>query len=167
MLTECGLPIQLAKSLHPVSDQSSLGLVADSLHFTGRFNKSLDINLHLSTIIINNDIVIAACPGELFVQLQLEWKEKMRLAGVKPFLFGYTWSAGKWPGYIADVRSAALGGYGADQGDDLIQPGAGEAIITKQLENYYRLAGLMRDKPGPTGFKAGNRWQVIAMPPGK
>jgi neutral ceramidase len=49
----------------------------------------------------------------------------------------------KWPGYIADVRSAALGGYGAD-GGNLIQVGAGEHIMTKHLENYYQLTGLMR-----------------------
>jgi neutral ceramidase len=159
--------IKLAKSLVASENSSSLDLKSDSLAFTGRFNKSLNININISTIIINKEIVIAACPGELFVQLQLEWKDKMRLAGVKPFLFGYTWSGGKWPGYIADVRSAALGGYGADQGDNLIQAGAGEAIITRQLENYYRLNGTMREQPGPTGFKAGNRWEVIAVPPGK
>ncbi|MEX6688209.1 hypothetical protein QTN47_11920 [Danxiaibacter flavus] len=159
--------IKLARSLVASENSGSIGLKIDSLVFTGRFNKSLNVNVNISTIIINKDVVIAACPGELFVQLQLEWKDKMRLAGVKPFLFGYTWSGGKWPGYIADIRSAALGGYGADQGDNLIQTGAGEAIIIRQLENYYKLSGIMRDKPGPTGFKAGNRWEVIAVPPGK
>jgi|GEM_PF-380468 len=137
-----------------------LQLLEDSLHFTGRFNKKLDYNVHLSTIIINNSIAIAACPGELFVQLQLDWKKKMELAGVTPLLFGYTWSKGNWPGYIADVRSAALGGYGADQGDNLIEVGAGEAMITRQLANFYRLNGLMRDKPGPVGFKGGEQWII-------
>ncbi len=143
----------------------SLQLLEDSLHFTGRFNKKLDYNVHLSTILINNTIAIAACPGELFVQLQLDWKKKMELAGVTPLLFGYTWSKGNWPGYIADVRSAALGGYGADQGDNLIEPGAGEAIITRQLTNFYRLNGLMRDKPGPIGFKGGEQWIIKPFRP--
>jgi hypothetical protein len=132
----------------------------DSLHFTGRYNKKLDYNVHISTLLIDSSIAIAACPGELFVQLQLDWKKKMELAGVTPFLFGYTWSAGNWPGYVADVRSAALGGYGADQGSDLIEVGAGESIVTRQLENFYRLNGLMRDKPGPIGFKAGAQWII-------
>jgi len=143
----------------------SLLLLEDSLHFTGRFNKKLDYNVHLSTILINNTIAIAACPGELFVQLQLDWKKKMELAGVTPLLFGYTWSKGNWPGYIADVRSAALGGYGADQGDNLIEVGAGEAIITRQLANFYRLNGLMREKPGPVGFKGGAQWIVKPFKP--
>jgi hypothetical protein len=79
----------------------------------------------------------------MFVQFQLDWKDKMKLAAMNGFMFGYSWSGGKWPGYIPDVRSAALGGYGAD-GGNVIQVGAGEQIMTKQLENYYRLNGLLR-----------------------
>jgi hypothetical protein len=164
--------IKLARSLGgperlPAQSQTSPALqyVDDSLHFTGRFNKNLDFNVHLSTIIIDHTIAIAACPGELFVQLQLDWKQKMELAGVQPFLFGYTWSEGSWPGYIADVRSAALGGYGADQGDNLIEVGAGESIMARQLADFYRLDGLMRNQPGPTGFKSGAQWIVKPFNP--
>jgi neutral ceramidase len=84
----------------------------------------------------------------------------MGLAEVQPFLFGYTWSEGSWPGYVADVRSAALGGFGADQGGNLIEPGAGEAMMTRQLADFYRLNGLMRDTPGPVGFKPGSQWVI-------
>ena len=153
--------IKLAKTLMPApGDKTDIKYMDDSLNFTGRFDKKLHYNVHLSTILINNNIAIAACPGELFVQLQLDWKKKMELAEANPFLFGYTWSAGTWPGYVADVRSAALGGYGADQGTSLIEVGAGESMMTKQLENYYRLVGLMRDKPGPEGFKAEAQWII-------
>jgi neutral ceramidase len=141
--------IKLAKKLSAAGNETSVQFLDDSLHFTGRYNKSLNYDVHLLTIIINNNIVIAACPGELFVQLGLEWKKKMSDAAANAFLFGYTWSGGNWPGYIADVRSAALGGYGADQNPEIIQVGAGETIINKQLENYYRLNGLMRVTPGP------------------
>ncbi|HXB06930.1 MAG TPA: hypothetical protein VNW04_07440 [Puia sp.] len=151
--------VKLARSLTPVP-ADTLQWMEDSLHFTGRFDKTLDYRVHLSTIIINKDIVLAACPGELFIQLQLDWKKQMALAGVKPFLFGYTWSGGGWPGYVADVRSAALGGYGADQGNRLIEPGAGEAIITRQLINFYKLNGLMRPIPGPQGFQPGAQWVI-------
>jgi len=151
--------VKLAKSLTPPGDdQTEIRYIQDSLRFTGRFDKTVDYPVHISTILINKDIVIAACPGELFIQLQLDWKKKMEAASANPFLFGYTWSAGKWPGYVADVRSAALGGYGADQDPKIIEVGAGESIMTRQVENYYRLTGLMRPRPGPTGFKAGPRW---------
>jgi neutral ceramidase len=160
--------VKLAKTLTPAAgDKTEIKYMEDSVNFTGRFDKTLHYNVHLSTILINNNIVIAACPGELFVQLQLDWKKKMELAEVNSFLFGYTWSGGKWPGYVADVRSAAQGGFGADQDPGIIEVGAGETIITRQLENYYRLTGLMREKPGPSGFKGGNRWIITPVPPGK
>jgi neutral ceramidase len=152
--------IKLAKSLSPSTGGQDIRFMEDSLHFTGRFDTKLDYTVHLSTLLINKDIAIAACPGELFAQLSLDWKKQMELAEVQPFLFGYTWSEGSWPGYVADVRSAALGGYGADQGSTLIEPGAGEAMMTRQLIDFYRLNSLMRDKPGPVGFKAGSQWVI-------
>jgi neutral ceramidase len=152
--------VKLARSLAPSTGDQEIRFMEDSLHFTGRFDKKLDYHVHLSTLLINKDIAIAACPGELFAQLALDWKKQMELAEVQPFLFGYAWSEGSWPGYVADVRSAALGGYGADQGSNVIEPGAGEAIMTRQLLDFYRLNGLMRDKPGPVGFKAGAQWVI-------
>lgn len=140
--------IKLAKSISPPpGDQTDMKFMIDSLHFTGRYDKALNCNVHLVTILLNNKIAIAVCPGELFVQFQLDWKKKMELASSTGFLFGYSWSGGHWPGYIADVRSAALGGYGADEGGRLIEIGAGESIMTKQLENYYQLTGLIRKDP--------------------
>ena len=119
--------------------------MTDTLHFSGRFDSNRSFNVRLVSVLINHDIMIASCPGELFVQLGLDWKKKIEMAAANPFFFGYSWSGGDWPGYVADVRSAALGGYGADQDPKIIAVGAGEAITTKQLENYYRLTGLMRD----------------------
>ena len=140
--------IKLAKSINPPpGDQTDMKFMTDSLHFTGRYDKTIGYNVNLLTIILNNKIAIAVCPGELFVQFQLDWKKKMELASSTGFLFGYSWSGGHWPGYIADVRSAALGGYGADESGRLIEVGAGETIMTRHLENYYKLTGLMRKDP--------------------
>jgi hypothetical protein len=109
--------------------------------------------------------VIATCPGEPFIQLQLDWKKKIEEASGNPFLFGYTWYRGTWPNYIADIKSAAQGGYGADQDSPtLIQVGAGESIMNKHFENYFRLNGLMRDKSGPVGFTLGSRWIMTEVP---
>lgn len=139
--------VKLANSMTmPTNDQTDIKFMSDSLHFIGRFDKKRDFNVYLGTLLINNTISIAICPGELFVQFQLDWKDKMKLASADGFLFGYSWSGGKWPGYIADVRSAALGGYGADSGG-LIEVGAGENIMIRQLTNYYKLTGLMRPEP--------------------
>lgn len=136
--------VKLAKSITmPAGEETDIKYKVDSLHFVGRHEAKREFNVHLITLLINNDISIAVCPGEMFVQFQLDWKDKMKLASVNGFLFGYSWSGGQWPGYIPDVRSAALGGYGAD-GGNLIQVGAGENIMIKQLENYYQLTGLMQ-----------------------
>jgi len=135
--------VKLAKSINmPASAETDIKYKVDSLRFIGRHDPKREFNVHLLTLLINNNISIAVCPGEMFVQFQLEWKDKMKLASANGFMFGYSWSGGKWPGYIPDVRSAALGGYGAD-GGNIIQVGAGEHIMTKQLENYYWLTGLM------------------------
>lgn len=139
--------IKLAKQLRSDSDLTSMKIRTDSLRFTGRYDKQLSFDVHLATILINDNILIAACPGELFSQLQLEWKEKARIADAIPFVFGYTWTGGKSPGYVSDVRSAALGGFGADQNPRGIEVGSGEMIMNKQLENFYKLSGLMRERP--------------------
>lgn len=138
--------VKLVKSMTmPASDQTDIKYKVDSLRFVGRYDAQREFNVHLITLLINNDISIAVCPGEMFVQFQLDWKDKMKLASANGFLFGYSWSGGRWPGYIADVRSAALGGYGAD-GGNLIQIGAGENIMVKHLQNYYKLTGLMKEE---------------------
>lgn len=159
--------VKLAKSLTPANSESTeVRFMNDSLKFKGRFTPTTGFNIHISTILINNDIVIATCPGEPFIKLQLDWKKKIQEASGNPFLFGYTWNEGTWPNYIADIQSAAQGGYGADQDwPTLIEVGAGEAIMNKHFENYFRLNGLMRNVPGPVGFKGGSQWSVIEVKP--
>ena len=155
--------VKLAKTLSPPArKETTIRYMNDSLKFTGRFDKNAAFDVHFSTILINDDIVIATFPGEPFIQLQLDWKKKAGIA--HPFLFGYTWHQGTWPSYVPDIKSAAQGGYGADQSNRMIEVGSGEAVINKHLENMYRLTGLMRDEPGPVGFKAGVRWRITSVP---
>lgn len=158
--------VTLTKSLAPsVNNETKIEYLNDSLKFTGRFNSDISFDIHISTILINDNIVIATCPGEPFIQLQLELKEKIRDASGVPFLFGYTWYEGTWPNYIPDIKSAALGGYGADQNSPVaMEAGSGEAVMNKHFENYLILNGLMRAKPGPVGFKAGSRWIMSEYP---
>jgi hypothetical protein len=156
--------VKLAKTLSPKGgDTATIKYREDALQFTGRFNKNAHFDIHIATILINDDIMIATVPGEPFIQLQLDWKQKV--AAAHPFLFGYTWYRGTWPNYMPDIGSAALGGYGADQNNPtMIEVGSGEAIMNKHLENAYRLSGLMREEPGPVGFVPGPRWMVTPVP---
>jgi hypothetical protein len=158
--------VKLARSLSPPARRgTTIRYKNDSLKFTGRFDKDGAFDVHFSTILINDDIVIATFPGEPFIQLQLDWKKRVDVA--HPFLFGYTWNGGTWPSYVPDIRSAALGGYGADQSSKMIEVGSGEVVINKHLENMYRLTGLMREEPGPVGFKPGPRHEVTPVPRAK
>jgi neutral ceramidase len=156
--------VKEAKSLSGKSDETTIKYKDAALEFTGRFDQNKHFDVHLTTITINDDIVIAANPGELFVELGLEWKAKMQAEVANPFYFGYTWSEGQWPGYVPSIKGAALGGFGADQDRGMIEVGAGEAIFNKHLENYFRLTGLMREQPGPSGFERGPRWVVVPVP---
>ncbi|GHT79600.1 hypothetical protein AGMMS50262_23500 [Bacteroidia bacterium] len=138
--------VKLAKELYPNPyDKPSIKVKSDSLHFTGRYDKSLNYNVYISVIDINDRYVIATVPGEPFIKFQIDWKREMQPNGI-PFFFGYTWNGGKWPIYLPDIRSAAYGGYGADNGPDLIEVGAGEKIFNKLVEDYYRLTGVFQDK---------------------
>ena len=156
--------VKLARTLSPTArKETTIRYLNDSLKFSGRFDKDAVFDVHFSTILINDDIVIATFPGEPFIQLQLDWKQKVDAPHA--FLFGYTWHHGTWPNYVPDIKSAALGGYGADQSNPkMIEVGSGEAVINKHLENMYRLTGLMREAPGPVGFKAGPRYRVTPVP---
>lgn len=159
--------VKLTKSLKADDEkQTGIKVMNDSIRFTGRFQKDIQFNIHLSTLLINDDIVISTCPGEPMIRLQLDWKHKIREAGGIPFLFGYTWHKGTWPNYIPDIQSAARGGFGADQdGPTLIEVGSGEQIMNKHFENYFRLNGLMRNESGPVGFKRGSQWIITEKTP--
>jgi hypothetical protein len=124
-----------------------IALRSDTLCFTGRFDKNLKFDIAVTTILINGTIAIAAFPGEPFNYFQKFWKENVEKEF--PLFFGYTFSGGIWPGYVADIKSAAYGGFGADASADLIEIGAGEKIMLQHLENLYRLKGVTRDHPGP------------------
>lgn len=152
--------VKVAKSIGACSMETSIKYMEDSLQFTGRFDKTLKFNVHVATMLINNEILIALSPGELFVQLALDWKKKMQGEIQHPMFFGYTWIKGNSPGYVPDIKGAALGGFGADQSERGIEVGAGEQLMNRQYENYFRLTGLMRNEIGPSGFKRGPRWKV-------
>jgi hypothetical protein len=156
--------IKLAKSLTPKPNkETTIRYLNDSLKFSGRFDKDKDFDVHICTMLINDEIAIATVPGEPFIQLQLDWKQKVGMP--HPFVFGYTWYEGTWPNYIPDIKSAARGGYGADQnGPTMIEVGSGEAIMNKHLENVLRLSGLMRETPGPVGWTPGDRWIYTPVP---
>lgn len=119
---------------------------SEVLTFPDRWDKSRSVEVGITTVLINDEIAIAAVPGEPFHRLQTFWKSQADAAW--PLFYGYTVSAGEsWPGYIPEVRSAAFGGYGADT-TTRIAVGAGEQIMLRQVINLYDLKGMWLAAPG-------------------
>ena len=146
--------VKLAKSLSPPArKETTIRYMNDSLKFSGRFDKNASFDVHISTILINDDIVIATFPGEPFIQLQLEWKKKVDVA--HPFLFGYTWHQGTWPNYVPDIKSAATGGYGADQSSPkMIEVGSGRSGDEQTSGEYVSLDRPHARRARPRGIQA-------------
>lgn len=116
-----------------------------TLTFKNRWDPAKSIPLGITTILINGEIAIASVPGEPFLAMQNRWK---REAGTPHALFyGYTQSTpDPWPGYIPDIRSAALGGYGAGN-YVTIEVGAAERIMDQHLIGLYGLRGMWLAAP--------------------
>jgi neutral ceramidase len=125
---------------------ASIDWKTQTLKFGHRWEPGKEIAVGMTTALINGEIAIATVPGEPFLSMQTRWKEA---AGVPVALFyGYTQTTpDAWPGYIPDIRSAAVGGYGADNATT-IEPGAAERIMDKHLIELYGLRGMWLAEPG-------------------
>ncbi len=139
--------LKSARALEPVpTNTEPIRYKTDMMRFRDRWEKDQTLDVGITTVLLHRDIAIAAVPGEPLVRLQRIWKERADVA--VPLFYGYTFSGGGiWPGYIPDLRSAAYGGYGADNATR-IEPGAGEAIMERHLYNLYELKGMWRGAPG-------------------
>ncbi len=137
--------VKLTRELYPNPyDVPSLKVRTSTLEIGPRYpsDQPRVISTNVAAVLINDRYSIATFPGEPFIKYQIDWKREMAAAGKIPFFFGYAWNGGRPPGYVPDVRSAALGGFGADRD---IEVGTGERIMTRLLENFYWLEGLFTD----------------------
>jgi hypothetical protein len=139
--------LKVAKRLKPQANaNASLRAAAEVVEFRDRWDKAKTLRAGVTTLLINNEIAIAALPGEPFVDLQIAWRDKAEAA--RALLFGYTYSAGgEWVGYIPTIQAAAEGGYGAGYNTRL-EVGAGEALIDRHVINLFTLLGKLKNAPG-------------------
>jgi len=145
--TLAGAVLRSVKSMQPAEPVlRPIRFVSERLTFSERWDKTKKVEVGITTVLLSPSIAIAAMPGEALHKLQRMWKEQADVAW--PFFYGYTWSAGGgWPGYIPDLRSAAYGGYGADNATR-IEVGAGEMLLLRHLIHLYQLQGRWLDQPG-------------------
>lgn len=139
--------VRTNKDLKPAAPlRDPIRFATTTMPFHDRWDKEKNLDIGITTVLINREIAIAAVPGEPLHKLQTQWKKQAEVPF--PLFYGYTYSnGGIWPGYIPDLRSAAYGGYGADT-STRIEVGAGEAIMERQLIQLYGLMGMWKDKPG-------------------
>lgn len=140
--------LKAAKSIPPAPAPARPAMIqhrTQTMTFKNRWDAAKTVPVGLTTIVINRDIAIATVPGEPFLAMQNRWKQE---AGTPNALFyGYTQSTpDPWPGYIPDIRSAALGGYGAGN-SVTIEVGAAERIMDQHLIELYGLRGMWLTAP--------------------
>jgi hypothetical protein len=134
-------------AIRPLEDRpASILFRTRQLTFQDRWEDGKTMTMGISTVLINGQVAIAAVPGEPFLGMQSMWKRNADAA--LPLFYGYTQSTpDPWPGYIPDIRSAALGGYGADTSTK-IEVGSAERIMDYHLMQLYDLQGMWRKLPG-------------------
>ncbi|HMY76200.1 MAG TPA: hypothetical protein PLQ88_30560, partial [Blastocatellia bacterium] len=127
------------------NDKASVRAAAEVIEFRDRWDAAKTVKAGLTTLLINQDIAIAAMPGEPFIDLQIALRDKSEV--VNTFLFGYSYSAGgEWIGYVPTIKAAAEGGYGAGY-NTRIEVGAGEAMIDRHIVNLFKLLGKLKTSP--------------------
>ena len=96
----------------------------------------------VSTLLINREIAFAVLPGEPFVELQMDWRNRCPVP--YSFFMGYT---NGYVGYLPTIRAAVKGGYGGATGGSWVEVGAGERMVNNALIQVYRMLGQLSDAP--------------------
>ncbi|MCA9135138.1 MAG: neutral/alkaline non-lysosomal ceramidase N-terminal domain-containing protein [Planctomycetales bacterium] len=113
--------------------------------FRNRWERDQQLQLGVTTLLINDQIAVVTLPGEPFHQFQRDFRSK---SGVEhSFLFGYCCNGPyDWPRYLPDLLSAARGGYGASD-TTLAEVGAGERLLNEGLVQLFTLQGRLKPTP--------------------
>lgn len=113
--------------------------------FRNRWERDQQLQLGVTTLLINDQIAAVTLPGEPFHQFQLDLRNR---SGVEhSFLFGYCCNGPyDWPRYLPDLLSAARGGYGASD-TTLAEVGAGERLVNEGLAQLFTLQGRLKSSP--------------------
>ncbi len=92
----------------------------------------------LSVLLLNGDIGMVGCSGEVFSAHAVRLKERARLRQV--FFFGL---ANGYHQYFPTIEAAAEGGYGADNMVSPAAVGAGERMMDSALMWLYQMRGRL------------------------
>jgi neutral ceramidase len=101
-----------------------------------------DLNVPVTTVLINRKIAMMTMPGEPFVDFQISWRQ--RCPALDTFFLGYT---NGYLGYFPTIRMASLGGYGAGTSSTWVEVGAGERMVDKAVVHTYEMLGRLYSEP--------------------
>jgi len=101
-----------------------------------------EIELPVTTVLINREIALMTMPGEPFVDFQMDWRN--RAEAPHALLLGYT---NGYNGYFPTIRAAARGGYGAASASTWVEVSAGERMVDNAVARLDEMLGRLSDLP--------------------
>jgi hypothetical protein len=101
-----------------------------------------EIQLPVTTVLIDRDIALTTMPGEPFVDFQINWRDRCPVPHA--LLLGYT---NGYNGYFPTIAAASRGGYGAASASTWVEPGAGERMVDTAVIKVYEMLGRLSDLP--------------------
>jgi hypothetical protein len=101
-----------------------------------------EIQLPVTTVLIDKEIALATMPGEPFVDFQMNWRDRCPVPHA--LLLGYT---NGYNGYFPTIPAASRGGYGAASASTWVEPGTGERIVDRAVASVYEMLGRLSDLP--------------------
>lgn len=101
-----------------------------------------EIQLPVTTVLIDREIALMTMPGEPFVEFQMNWRDRCPVPHA--LLLGYT---NGYNGYFPTIAAASRGGYGAASASTWVEPGAGERMVDNAVAQVYEMMGRLSDLP--------------------
>ncbi|MGA2590400.1 MAG: neutral/alkaline non-lysosomal ceramidase N-terminal domain-containing protein [Bryobacteraceae bacterium] len=101
-----------------------------------------EIQLPVTTVLIDKEIALMSMPGEPFVDFQMNWRD--RCPAPHALLLGYT---NGYNGYFPTIAAASRGGYGAASASTWVEPGTGERMVDNAVVKVYQMLGRLSDLP--------------------
>ena len=101
-----------------------------------------NLELPVTTVLINKQIALMTMPGEPFVDFQINWRQRCPVPNA--FFLGYT---NGYIGYLPTIRMASLGGYGAGSSSTWVEVGAGERMVDRAVVHTYEMLGRLYAEP--------------------
>ena len=102
-----------------------------------------NMELPVTTVLLNRDIAFVGMPGEPFVEFQMQLRAKSPLPNT--FLLGYT---NGYFAYFPTIAAAVRGGYGANSTVVPTEAGTGERMLNTGLISIFELLGKLSEQPG-------------------